>query len=248
MQGKSCLRAAVLLAVGVAGWLAVAGAARAEIYVGRLIAEDLFDRLKFSGRIAVWPLDAAQAGEVGLTTSAAAALGDKIRTEVQHLGAAKGFSFVEREAISKVFQEQQFAHGAKESDFEILARRANADALVLISIHRKDRAELVVSARLVRARGSAVGEVVVTSRTYEVAMAEASLATAEPAQGGGAAAVKPDTVTPTGGATSTYGAYYPYVTAYPAYTYTAPAYYVQAPAAVPAYPVGYVSARWGWRR
>ncbi len=232
MQRKSCVGAAVLLAATIAGWLALGGAARAEIYVGRLIAEDLFDSLKFSGRIAVWPLDAGQAGEAGLTPSAAAALADRIRTEIQLIGAAKGFSFVEREAISKVFQEQQFAHGAKDSDFETFARQANADALVLLSLHRKDRAQLVVSARLVRSKGPAAGLVVVTSKTYEVAIAET-----QPAPGAAASAVKPDTVTPSRGTASAYGTYYGYVPAYTyGYTY-APAYYVQAP-----------YAAWGWRR
>src|SRR5215469_5834708 len=109
MQSRPRAKAALFLALTLAGALSLIQPSQAETYV---------DGLKFSGRIAVWPVDAEQARNASLTPSAAAALGDKIRSELHHIGAKKGFSFVEREAISKVFQEQQFAHSAKDSDFE----------------------------------------------------------------------------------------------------------------------------------
>ncbi len=259
MQPRPRANIVLILALTLAGVLSLMRAAYADTYVGRLIAEDLFDRLKFSGRIAVWPVDATQAGDAGLTASSAAALGDKIRTEIQQIGAKKGFSFVEREAISKVFQEQQFAHSAKDSDFETLAHQANADALVLISLYRKDATEIAVSARLVKAKGTAAGQVLVASKSYDVPLAEISTAAAPDPQRQTAqaptAAVRPDTITPrttTVGATS--GSYY-----VPAYTYAytvtpAPVYAYTAPAYVPAptiyYPrrvgiaIGYGYGRW----
>ncbi len=234
---------------------ALASAARAETYVGRLIAEDLFEKLKFSGRVAVWPLDAAQARAARLSSSDAAMLTDNIRVAIQHLGAAKGVTFVEREAISKIFQEQQFAHGAKDSDFEKLARQAHADALVLISLQRKDAAEIVVSARLVRSAGAAIGQILATSKVYEVEVAQAAIPkptgnapapTAKSATGAPPPAdarkpvlgtplptVLPDTVTPTPRASASppYQTY-TYAPAYPttpalAYAYQPAPYYIR---------------------
>jgi hypothetical protein len=239
MQSRPRAKTFLLLALTFAGVLSLIRPSYAETYVGRLIAEDLFERLKFSGRIAVLPVDAAQARDAGLTQSSAAALGDKVRSAIHQIGAAKGFSFVEREAISKVFQEQQFAHNAKDSEFETLAHQANADALVVISLYRKDTADIAVSARLVRAQGTATGQVVVTSKSYDVPMAEVSTASV-PAAGGQVAeaprpAALPGTVTPTNTATGTaYSAYY-----VPAYTYAytvtpAPTYVYPAPVYAPA--------------
>ena len=258
-------KAVLLLALALAGVLSPIRASHAETYVGRLIAEDLFDRLKFSGRIAVWPIDGAQARDAGLTPSAAAGLADKIRTEIQQIGAAKGFTFVEREAISKVFQEQQFAHSAKDSDFESLAHQANADAMVLVSLYRKDAADVAVSARLVRAKGTAAGQVLVASKSYDVPLSEMSTAAASDPRGPVAQAPRPapqpGTVTPTPTVTAAptapyYTAYapaYPYAYAYtvppaPVYAYAAPAYapavYYRPRVAV-TYSAGY--GRW-WRR
>lgn len=232
-------KAILILALTLAGVLSLIRASHAETYVGRLIAEDLFDRLKFSGRIAVWPVDAAQARDAGLAPSAAATLGDKIRTELQQIGVKKGFSFVEREAISKVFQEQQFAHNAKDSDFETLAHQANADALVLVSLYRKDAGEVAVSARLVRSKGTAVGQVLVASRSYDVALTEISTAAASAPRIQAAEAPRqaalPGTVTPANTVTAATSAPY-YAPAYPyAYTVTpAPVYAYAAPSYAPA--------------
>ena len=257
MHSRPRAKALLIFALTVVGVLSLMRAASAETYVGRLIAEDLFNRLKFSGRIAVWPVDAAQARDAGLTSSSAAALGDKIRTEIHQIGGAKGFSFVEREAISKVFQEQQFAHNAKDSDFETLARQANADALVLISLYRKDTAEIAVSARLVRAKGSAAGQMLTASKSYDVPVTEiAAAAVPDPRSGTAAApppAALPDTITPTRTVTRT--AYSPsYVPAY-AYSYTvtpAPVYaypaYAYAPAAYYAPRVRFAVGYGRWRR
>jgi hypothetical protein len=228
-------RALFLVALTLAGVLSLIRASHAETYVGRLIAEDLFDRLKFSGRIAVWPADAAQARDAGLTPSAAAALCDKIRTEIQQIGAKKGFSFVEREAISKVFQEQQFAHNAKDSDFETLAHDANADALVLVSLYRKDPAEIAVSARLVKTKGTAAGQVLVASQSYDVPMTEISTAAVSKPQPQVAAAApppaaQPRTVTPTNTVTAA-----PYYAPTYAYAYTVTPTPVYAPPSAYAY-------------
>lgn len=172
MQPKPLTRIAFALALAFVGCVSTATAASTDDYVGRLIAEDLFDKLTFSGRIAVWPVDAAQARASGVAPSAAASLADNIRAAIHHIGAARGLTFVEREAISKVFQEQQFSHNAKDSDFETLAQRANADALVVINLHRANPTQIVVSARLVGAKGEKVSQILATSRAYEVAMAE----------------------------------------------------------------------------
>ncbi len=255
-------KAVLLAALTLAGVLSLTRPSHAETYVGRLIAEDLFDKLKFSGRIAVWPVDAAQARDAGVTPSSAAGLADKIRTEIQQIGAKKGFSFVEREAISKVFQEQQFAHGAKDSDFETLAHQANADALVLVSLYRKDTSDLVVSARLVKAKGTAAGQVLVASKSYDVPVAEISAAAVPDPHGQLAQTPRPPvqagTVTPTPTVTNVTAA--PYYAYAPTYTYAypaapAPAYAYAAPAYAPAiyyrprvtigYSAGY--GRW-WRR
>jgi hypothetical protein len=259
MQSRP-IKAILLAALTLAGVLSLTLPSYAEIYVGRLIAEDLFDKLKFSGRIAVWPVDAAQARDAGLTPSSAAGLGDKIRTEIQQIGAKKGFTFVEREAISKVFQEQQFAHGAKDSEFETLAHQANADALVLVSLYRKDASELAVSARLVRANGAAAGQVLVASKSYDVSLAEISTAAVPEPRGQLAqtsAPVPAGTVTPTKTVTTVTAmpyyapAYtYAYAAPAPAYAYAAPTY-ARAPAIyyrprlAIAYSAGY--GRW-WRR
>ena len=226
-----------------------------ETYIGRLIAEDLFDKLKFQGRIAVWPVDAAQAQNAGLTPTAAATLADNIRAAVHQIGLQKGLTFVERQAISKVFQEQQFSHNATDSQFEALAHQARADALVLISFERKNAAEIVVSARLVKTNGTAAGQILATSKSYEVAMAQsqASVPAPVPAQAPQASVTQapmtmappaapraPGTVTPTYYQTQTY---YPAPTYYsaPVY-YSAPAYYAPRYYYRPA-----IAVRWGRR-
>lgn len=267
-------RFAVILALAVVGLLSAGSKARAETYVGRLIAEDLFDHLKFSGRIAVWPVDATQARQAGLTPSAAAMLADKIRVAVHKIGAAKGLVFVEREQISKVFEEQQFAHNARDSDFETLAQEANADALVLISLERESPAEIVVSARLVKAKGAGIGQIIATSKAYDVAMTQMATAapasaantlTARPAPASAPPTVQPaaptvqpqtitpDTVTPTGTVTPPYGYAPAYTSAYAApppvpYAYPpVPAYY-PPPYYRPRVAVAYAPAYRGWWR
>lgn len=242
-------RFAVVLAMAAVGLMSVAGVARADTYVGRLIAEDLFDHLKFSGRIAVWPVDAAQARAVGLTPASARMLADKIRAAVQQIGAAKGLTFVEREAISKVFQERQFAHNAKDSDFEALAHQANADALVLINLERESPAEITVSARLVSAKGAGIGQILATSKIYEVAMTEtaakpsASVATGlrtplAPPPTVQPPPVNPGTVTPIAGTWTNAPPPVPPPYAVSAYTVTpaAPYAYAAAPPYYYAYP------------
>ena len=226
-----------LLALAVLLFGVISAAASAtETYIGRLIAEDLFDKLKFQGRIAVWPVDATQAQNAGLTPAAAATLADNIRAAVHQIGLQKGLTFVERQAISKVFQEQQFSHNATDSQFEALAHQARADALVLISFERKNPAEIVVSARLVKANGTAAGQILATSKSYEVAMAQsqasapaaAPSAQAQVAQAPQAAAAipTPGTVTPTYYAAPTY---YQTQTYYPAYAYSPGPVYYSAP-------------------
>ena len=253
MQPTVFPRFVVLLALAVAGLMSMAPAARADTYVGRLIAEDLFDHLKFSGRIAVWPVDATQAREAGLTPSAAGMLADNIRVSVHKIGAAKGLTFVEREQISKVFQEQQFAHGAKDSDFETLAHDANADALVLITLERDSPTEIVVSARLVKAKGTGIGQIIATSKTYDVPMTQMAAAAppVAPAKSNGVAirqlpqdippvapppapAVQPQTISPYTVTPTTAAAYGSY--------YYAPSY-TSAYAAAPAVPYVYPAVR-----
>ncbi|HEU5327158.1 MAG TPA: hypothetical protein VFU78_03640, partial [Thermomicrobiales bacterium] len=131
--------------------------------------------------------------------------------------------------------------------------------------------QIVVSARLVRAKGTAVGQIIATSKAYELAMSQVApsppvAATGPQAPTSPAPAASqlpfgrplppawPGTVTPTSAGVPVYGASYAptYVVApAAAYAYPAPGYYAPPPVVGPQLSFAYFGGgygRRGWRR
>lgn len=132
------------------------------------LAKDLFQSVSwnYNGRIAVWPLDSKEAALSALPASTAALLGEEVRTALQRVGLQKGYRFVERAAITKVFQEQQFSQGRTDAEFAELARQSGADALVIVSLNRRDSTNAVMSARLVQITGRTPGQLLAATGSY----------------------------------------------------------------------------------